>query len=372
MLASTDVRAFLGRTAIPLGRPTDRAGAGDRGRAPTVLAMPPLAALGDSFRSFFDAVEVFLANLAAVSWGLLAAGLLLHAGYVTVRTRAWLNALRAAFPERPIRWREVWGAYAVGFGVNSILPARAGEVARLYLARQSLPGSSYPALVSSFLPEAVFDAALGAAFIAFALTQGVFPNLPDLTRLPGLGLAWTAGNPQLALFLLTLLAVGGLVTVGLLSARVRAFWERVRQGLTILRDRRRYAREVATPLALAWALRFAGFWLILSAFGMPASVRNVLLVLAVQSLSTLVPITPAGAGAQQALLVVVFAGLAAGSQVAAYSVGQQSAIVAVNVALGFAALALVFGTTDWRGTIARGRADRAAEEAPSEETVPLR
>lgn len=105
---------------------------------------------------------------------------------------------------------------------------------------------------------------------------------------------------------------------------------------------------------------------------MLASVRNVLLVLAVQSLSTLVPITPAGAGAQKALLVVVFAGLAAGSQVAAYSVGQQIATVAVSVALGFAALALVFGTTDWCGTIARGRADRAAEEAPSEETVPLR
>lgn len=147
--------------------------------------MPPLAALGDSFRSFFEAVEVFLTNLAAVSWGLLAAGLLLHAAYVTVRTRAWCNALRAAFPERSIRWREVWGAYAVGFGVNSIVPARAGEVARLYLARQSLPGSSYPALASSFLPEAVFDATLGRRSSPSALTQGVFPDLPDLTRLPG-------------------------------------------------------------------------------------------------------------------------------------------------------------------------------------------
>jgi len=334
--------------------------------------MPVLAALGDSFRSFFDAVEVFLANLAAVSWGLLAVGLLLHASYVTLHTRAWLNALRAAFPGTPIRWREVWGAYAVGFGVNSIVPARAGEVARLYLARQSVTGSSYPALASSFLPETIFDAGLGAAFIVFALTQGVFPDLPDLTRLPGLGLAWTSGNPQLVLFLLTVVAVGGLIAVGIMSARVRAFWDRVRQGLTILRDRRRYAREVAGPLAIAWALRFAGFWLILMAFGMPASVRNVLLVLAVQSLSTLVPITPGGAGAQQALLVVVFAGLAAGPQVAAYSVGQQIAIVAVNVALGFAALALVFGTTDWRGTIARGRADRAAEEVPADETVRLR
>jgi hypothetical protein len=93
-------------------------------------------------------------------------------------------------------------------------------------------------------------------------------------------------------------------------------------------------------------------------------------VLAVQSMSTLVPLTPAGAGAQQALLVVVFAGVVAGSQVAAYSVGQQVAIVAANVALGFAALVLVFRTTDWRGVIARGREERAAEGG-REETVRL-
>jgi glycosyltransferase 2 family protein len=328
-----------------------------------------VAALGDSFRSFFDAVGLFFENLAAVSWGLLALGLLLHASYVSVRTRAWFNALRAAYPGKAIRWRDVWAAYTVGFGVNSVVPARAGEVARLYLARQRVPDSSYPALASSFLVEAIFDAAVGALLIVFAFTQGVLPDPPDLTRLPGLGLSWVGRHPELALFLLTLAVVGGLTLIGVLSVRVRAFWTRIRQGLVILRDRRRYVREVVAWQVLAWALRFAGFWLILAAFGMPASVRNVLLVLAVQSMSTLIPITPQGAGAQQALLVVVFAGLAAGPQVAAYSVGQQIAIVAVNVALGFAALALVFGTTDWRGVIRRGQEEREAESARGEETT---
>ena len=331
--------------------------------------MPVLAALGDSFRSFFDAVGLFFENLAAVSWGLLALGLILHASYVSVRTRAWFNALCAAYPDRAIRWRDVWAAYAVGFGVNSIVPARAGEVARLYLARQRVPGSSYPALASSFLVEAIFDAVVGAALIVFAFSQGVLPAPPDLTRLPGLGLSWIGRHPALALFLLTLAVVGGLVLIGVLSVRVRAFWTRIRQGLAILRDRRRYAREVVAWQVLAWGLRFAGFWLILAAFGMPASVRNVLLVLAVQSMSTLIPFTPQGAGAQQALLVVVFAGLAAGPQLAAYSVGQQIAIVAVNVALGFAALALVFGTTDWRGVVRRGRAEREADSTGGEETT---
>ncbi len=323
--------------------------------------MAPTAALGDSFRAFFDAFEAFLANLASVSWGLLALGLLLHAGYVTIRTRAWFNVLRAAYPGVPIRWRDIWGSYAVGFGVNSVLPARAGEVARLYLAHGSVRGSSYPTLASTFLVEAIFDAALGTVFIVFALSQGVLPDLPDVWRIPGAGLGWIPRHPDLALFAATLLGVLAIAAIGLLSLRVRAFWARVRQGLVILRDRRRYVREVLSWQALAWVVRFAGFWLILSSFGMPTSVRNVLLVLAVQSMATLVPLTPQGAGAQQALLVVIFTGAAAGAQVAAYSVGQQLAIVAANVALGFAALVLVFGTTDWRGVIARGRESRAAE-----------
>jgi uncharacterized membrane protein YbhN (UPF0104 family) len=327
--------------------------------------VPPTAALGDSFRSFFDAVEAFLANLAAVSWGLLALGLALQAAFVTLRSRAWLNTVRAAYPDAEVRWRDIWASYAVGFGVNSVVPARAGEVARLYLAHGRVRGATYPTLASSFLVEAIFDATLGAALIAYALTQGVLPDLPDLSQVPGLGLGWVPRQPELALFVVTLVAVGGLAAIGLLSVRVRAFWARVRQGLAILRDRRRYLRHVVAWQATAAVVRFWSFWFLLSAFGMPATVGNVLLVLAVQAMSTLVPLTPQGAGAQQALLVVIFSGLAAGSQVAAYSVGQQAAIAAVNVALGFAALALVFGTTDWRGTIARGREARAAEEAGS-------
>ena len=57
---------------------------------------------------------------------------------------------------------------------------------------------------------------------------------------------------------------------------------------------------------------------------------NVLLVLGVNAVAALVPFTPGGAGVQQALLVKVFAGTAAGATVAAYSVGQQIAIAALT------------------------------------------
>ena len=96
----------------------------------------------------------------------------------------------------------------------------------------------------------------------------------------------------------------------LLSARVRAFWERVRQGLTILFDRRRYLREVFAVQFAGWLFRFTAFFFLLEAFNVGGSVRNVLLVLGVNAVAALVPFTPGGAGVQQALLVKVFAGTA--------------------------------------------------------------
>lgn len=47
--------------------------------------MPVLAALGDSFRSFFDAVDSFFSNLAAVHWGSLLLALCSFGIYLTLR-----------------------------------------------------------------------------------------------------------------------------------------------------------------------------------------------------------------------------------------------------------------------------------------------
>ena len=164
--------------------------------------------------------------------------------------------------------------------------------------------------------------------------------------------------------MLTALAIAALVAFALLSARVRAFWDRVRQGLTILSDRRRYFREVWLVQLGGWFLRFAAFWFLLSAFNVGGSVENVLLVLGVNAIAALVPFTPGGAGVQQALLVKVFAGSAAGATVAAYSVGQQIAIAVTTFACGFAALVFIFRIRSFKEVIAAGRESRGGETAP--------
>jgi uncharacterized membrane protein YbhN (UPF0104 family) len=329
------------------------------------VAAIPFASLGDSFSSFFDAVGDFGSNLAAVNWISLLLALAAFAVYMTLRARASFAILRAAYPESRIQFRKVWGAYVAGYGFNSVVPARGGDVIRLFLTRSSVPDSSFPAVASTFAVELIFDLCMAIPILAFAFTQGAFPKPPDFSKLPAFDLAFFASHPRFTLFVLTVLAMAGLVAFALLSARVRAFWARVRQGLTILQDRRRYLREVFLVQLTGWLFRFTAFWFLLSAFNVGGSVRNVLLVLGVNAVAALVPFTPGGAGVQQALLVKVFAGSAAGATVAAYSVGQQIAIGAFMFGLGFAAVVWIFRFRSFKEVIAAGRAAREETKVPA-------
>ena len=319
----------------------------------------PLADLGESFRAFFDAVESFFDNLASVKWGALLLALAFFTTYLSFRARASYNILRAAYPDERFRFRDIWGAYFAGYGFNSVIPARGGDVVRLFLTKTSVPNSSYPAVGASFVTEFGFDLAMGVLILTFAFTQGVFPKPPDFSDLPAFDLQYLASHPRFTLFLLTFLAVATLASFAILSIRLQAFWERVRQGFTILFDRRRYFREVFAVQLAGWLFRFAAFWFLLEAFNVGGSVKNVLLVLGVNAVAAAVPFTPQGAGVQQALLAKVFAGTASGATIAAYSVAQQIAIGVLTFTIGFLSLIFIFRLRSFKEVIAAGREDRA-------------
>ena len=320
--------------------------------------------LGD-IGSFFDAVESFFSSLASVSWGALLLGLIFFGIYLSLRSRAYFHVLRAAYPTEKILWRRVWGAYIAAYGFNNVIPARGGDVMKVFLVKTSVPNSSYSAVTSSMFVELVFDLTIGIPVLLFVFTQGVFPKPPDWASLDAFDLSFFATHPRFTLFLITLLGVLALVLFAVLSRRVVAFWARVRQGLTILFDRERYFREVWAVQFAGWLFRFAAFWMLLDAFGIGGSVKNVLLVLGVNAVASVVPFTPGGAGVQQAFLVKVFAGSATGATVAAYSVGQQIAIALFCLSVGFAALFTIFGFRSFRAVIDSAREARQTEAAPS-------
>jgi uncharacterized membrane protein YbhN (UPF0104 family) len=317
------------------------------------------SSIGSTISHLVDSAGTFISQLESLGWGSLLIGLALYALYLLLRSRALWSALRAAYPDRPVRWRDVWGAYMVGYAINNVFPLGGGNIAQLFLTRTAIPGSTYPTVASALATGVIFDWFMGLLVMCFAFTQGVFPKPPDFSKLPAFDISFFASHMRFTLFLLTLLAVVFLVAFALLSARVRTFWERIRQGLTILRDRPRYRREMASWQFASWVARFASYWFLLDAFHIGGSFRNALLVLGVQVVASVFPFTPGGAGVQQALLLTIFAH---SPYVASFSVGQQIAVAVLTTVLGFAALVLIFRFRSFREVIARGRADRRGTE----------
>jgi uncharacterized membrane protein YbhN (UPF0104 family) len=302
----------------------------------------------------------FFSQLASLRWTALLIGVAFYGLYLLLRSRALVSALRAAYPDERVRWRDVWGAYMVGYAINSVFPLGGGNIAQLFLTRTAIDSSSYPTVAAALSTGLLFDWFMGLAIMCFAFTQGVFPKPPNFATLGSFDISFFASNMRFTLFFLTALGVGFMAAFALLSTRVREFWQRLRQGFAILRDRRRYYREMCTWQAASWLARLGAYWALLDAFHIGGSLRNALLVLAVQVVASVFPFTPGGLGVQQALLLQIFAG----SQfVAAFSVGQQIATTILTGFLGFAALVAIFRFRSFREVIARGREHRRSEAA---------
>ncbi len=320
------------------------------------------ADLGSSFNFFFNSAAEFFRHLAEIRWSAFMIALVCLLAMQLARAWAWRNVLRAAYPRQRIPFLPLSAAYLAGAGINAILPAHAGDVTKVFLVKRQIPDSSYPAVTSSFLVQTVFDTSVGILVLLYAISQGLLPPLPQIPNLPAFEIAFWVEHPQVLAITVGVLLLATAIGIYLLAHRVRRFWARVRQGLVILAEPGRYLREVAAWQGLGWIFRFAAFWFFLEAFGIGGSVSSVMLVMSVQAIANIVPFTPGGAGAQQALLVATLSGPSR-TAVLSFSVGTQIAMAAWSVVLGFAAILLVFRTTDWRGLIKQAQDEAEQEKA---------
>jgi uncharacterized membrane protein YbhN (UPF0104 family) len=308
---------------------------------------------------FLRGAETFFHRLGDIDWLAITIALAFYLAHLLARTRAWQNVLRAAYPTKKVSYWRITGSYLAGAGLNSFIPARVGDAVKIFLAKRSIRGSSYPAIVSSFFVQSVFDTTVGILVFIYALSQGLLPKPPELPDLPAFDISFWAQHPRFLVFFLTVLAIVAVVAFAVIARRAEAFWDRVKQGVVVLTDIPLYLREVASWQALGWLMRFLSFFFFLEAFHIGGSFQNVMLVLSVQAVSTLLPLTPGGAGAQQALLVATLVGPGPVA-VLTYSVGQQIAIAAWTAILGFIAIAVVFRTTDVRSLMRS--AEREADQ----------
>ena len=314
-----------------------------------------------SFDRFVRGAEEFFSRLGDIYWPAMVVALAFYLAHLLARSRAWENVLRAAYPRKKVPYWKVTGAYIAGAGLNSFIPARVGDAVKIFLAKKSIRGSTYPTITSSFFVQSVFDTSAGIIVFVYAVTQGLLPEPPELPRIPAFEISFWAENPQLLIFFLTVLGIGSLVLFAVLARRAEQFWDRVKQGVVVLTDIPLYLRTVASWQGAAWLLRFGAFFFFLEAFNIGGSFENVLTVMSVQAITGLLPLTPGGAGAQQALLVATLVGPGP-IAVLTYSVGQQIAIAVWTAILGFIALALIFRTTDWRTLIRSAEKDTGTDD----------
>jgi uncharacterized membrane protein YbhN (UPF0104 family) len=298
---------------------------------------------------FFHAVGVFFHHLAAVQWQFLGYAIACHVVKLVFRAGAWRAIVNAAYPEARLKFRTAFGAYIAGVGVNSIVPARGGDVVKLYLVRHRIPGSSYATLTPTLILETLFDFVTAGLLLLWALTSGVLPTHQLYSRIPTVDWKFFLRHEHFTAILLVVLLVGGLIAFFWVRLKVDQFRVHVRQGFAILENRQRFLRRVILPQAISWVLRIASLFFFLKAFGVTANIHNALLAQVVDSLATLFPATPGGAGTKQGLTEFLFRGRGVShTLLLAFSVGMNIAIVVVNLLMGLIAIGLMARTLSFK------------------------
>ncbi|MBI2761268.1 MAG: flippase-like domain-containing protein [Chloroflexi bacterium] len=215
---------------------------------------------------------------------------------ITLRAVRWRLLF---YPNKDLRFSSVFGSLNVGYLVNDILPMRLGEVVRAYLVGQ-LEGVSATHALSTVAVERVLDMVVTLGFLAALLP---FVDLP--------------AGAALKIEIVTVLAVGallvmlvagakpkqthtlaGIVTRRLparLADRVHSVLDSFLGGFAVL-SRPGLAAQLVVLSVVLWALAALGMYLVMFAFHLYLSPAAPLFVLALVSLSFVVPASPGYVG----------------------------------------------------------------------------
>src|SRR5438445_9028484 len=121
-----------------------------------------IAWLSNLYHEALGAARLVIHDAVKISPEFLLAGAALHVLAQVVRVRAWFNILRAAFPNDPgLRMRDAVRAFLAGSGLNAIIPARGGDILKVYFIDRRLVRGDWARIVGTFVPETVFESLFG-------------------------------------------------------------------------------------------------------------------------------------------------------------------------------------------------------------------
>ena len=321
--------------------------------------------IGDALRASGHAFALIVDRAASVDPYLAALGVVLYLVAQAVRPRGWHTILRAAYPDATgLRPRNTMAAYLAGAGLNGVIPARGGDVVKLWLVHRRIDDARYPTLAATFVPETLFETAFGTALVAWALARGFLPVPGTSGDLPQVDVSLFLEHPVLATLTTAAVLALGVLVVRLAHRRMSDFAARVRQGLVILGHPRLFLTGVASWQALARLIRLASLAAFMQAFALPVTLSTVVLVMAAQGGGRIIPLAPASAGpaAGHALLRLrrddrPAVDIAA---ITAFTFGVGALLLVAGLVVGIVALLAELGTWSPREALAAARAGRSA------------
>jgi uncharacterized membrane protein YbhN (UPF0104 family) len=302
-----------------------------RGVFVLVLLVSPLLAIwwrGPDWTTVYHSFDF-------VSWRWVFIGVLLNLLSVLARSLSWRLTIDHALPEPHPPFGQVFSAFAIGLLGNAVLPARAGELARVAVLRRHLPhgkGTS-ATLLGTVFAHRLFDLFPVAFLVTWVLLTAKIPHWA-VTSLVIFGLV---GIALLAVGLLSARTGEGRVHDGMGS--LRAVITMARQGLAVLR-RPVPALGAALCQCVGWLMQLFAVWAVMEAFSLDLPLPAAGLVLVLMNVATIFPLWPGNIGLLQAAVALPLGeyGVAYGTGFA-YALVLQAVEMSVGVGVGLIFLA---------------------------------
>ena len=205
--------------------------------------------------------------------------------------------------------RAVMYALLVGYFFNNILPARAGEAARVIALRSRAKRTSMPEIIATVVVERVFDM---LALLLILLCA--YPWLPEISWLRNAAILGAIVTVVLAVLIVLIVRYDARAVHWLLSPlrRIRrpGFAERVEaaainatRGLVALRNPVIAVRGFALTVA-SWVVLAISYWILMEAFHLALPLDAAILVTVAINLSLVLPSSPAALGVFEAATII--------------------------------------------------------------------
>ena len=227
-------------------------------------------------------------------------GVVIYFVAVLARTWRWHYLLR---PLKSIPLVRLFPITCIGYFGNNVYPARAGEVIRAFVLRQT-EGISVSASLATIIIERVFDGLVMLLFVFFALPFVGAEHIPTVYRVTVI-VASIAFFGALAVFLWMAYQQERATRVyrffsgRLVPQRYRAaadsFFERFMGGLYFLRSGRDVLMVFVTSIVI-WLLETVKYWFVMHAFAFTVSFIGLMLMNGVVNLTTTLPSAPGYVG----------------------------------------------------------------------------